>query len=155
MKDELRINGKDAYTTWGISMDNNALSELMTPSSNKTFIENESRLEHGKRVVRQDTDELLGLEQKLNEMELSEKDRKVVDDYTACMESKQDRMGYLLYEAGMKDARRKMRIRKAVCRISFAAAVAAILVIWHEKTLDKLQEILHMLHWEMDEDEQE
>ena len=24
MKDELRINGKDAYTTWGISMDNNA-----------------------------------------------------------------------------------------------------------------------------------
>lgn len=43
MKDELRINGKDAYTTWGISMDNNALSELMTPSSNKTFIENESR----------------------------------------------------------------------------------------------------------------
>ena len=51
MKDELRINGKDAYTTWGISMDNNALSELMTPSSNKTFIENESRLEHGKRVV--------------------------------------------------------------------------------------------------------
>ena len=51
MKDELRINGKDAYTTWGISMDNNALSELMTPSSNKTFIENESRLEHGERVV--------------------------------------------------------------------------------------------------------
>ena len=45
MKDELRINGKDAYTTWGISMDNNALSELMTPSSNKTFIENESRLD--------------------------------------------------------------------------------------------------------------
>lgn len=115
----------------------------------------EDRIYRKDEWVRQDTDELLGLEQKLNEMELSEKDRKVVDDYTACMESKQDRMGYLLYEAGMKDARRKMRIRKAVCRISFAAAVAAILVIWHEKTLDKLQEILHMLHWEMDEDEQE
>ena len=115
----------------------------------------EDRIDRKDEWVRQDTDELLGLEQKLNEMELSEKDRKVVDDYTACMESKQDRMGYLLYEAGMKDARRKMRIRKAVCRISFAAAVAAILVIWHEKTLDKLQEILHMLHWEMDEDEQE
>ena len=115
----------------------------------------EDRIYRKDEWVRQDTDELLGLEQKLNEMELSEKDRKVVDDYTACMESKQDRMGYLLYEAGMKDARRKMRIRKAVCRISFAAAVAAILVIWHEKTLDKLQEILHMLHWEMDEDDQE
>ena len=89
----------------------------------------EDRIYRKDEWVRQDTDELLGLEQKLNEMELSEKDRKVVDDYTACMESKQDRMGYLLYEAGMKDARRKMRIRKAVCRISFAAAVAAILVI--------------------------
>ncbi len=51
MKEELYINGKDAYTTWGITMDNTGLSELMTPSSNKTFIENESRLEHGKRIV--------------------------------------------------------------------------------------------------------
>lgn len=51
MKEELYINGKDAYTTWGISMDETALSNLMTPSSNKTFIENESRLEHGKRVI--------------------------------------------------------------------------------------------------------
>lgn len=51
MKEELYINGKDAYTTWGITMDNTGLSELMTPPANKTFIENESRLEHGKRVV--------------------------------------------------------------------------------------------------------
>lgn len=63
----------------------------------------EDRIYRKDEWVRQDTDELLGLEQKLNEMELSEKDRKVVDDYTACMESKQDRMGYLLYEAGMKE----------------------------------------------------
>ena len=104
--------------------------------------------------VRQDTDELLGLEQKLNELELSDKERKVVDDYTACMESKQDRMGYLLYEAGMKDARRKMRIRRIVGRLSFAAAVTAVLVIWHEKIMDRLQEILRILHWETGEDEQ-
>lgn len=51
MKEELYINGKDAYTTWGISMDDTALSELMTPSANKALIENESRMEHGKRVV--------------------------------------------------------------------------------------------------------
>lgn len=51
MKDELFINGKDAYLTWGISMDDTSLSELMTPPSNKAFIENESRLQHGKRVV--------------------------------------------------------------------------------------------------------
>lgn len=51
MKDELFINGKDAYLTWGISMADTSLSELMTPPSNKAFIENESRLQHGKRVV--------------------------------------------------------------------------------------------------------
>ena len=45
----------------------------------------EDRIYRKDEWVRQDTDELLGLEQKLNEMELSEKDRKVVDDYTACL----------------------------------------------------------------------
>lgn len=48
---ELFINGKDAYVTWGISMDDTALSALMTPAPNKEFVENKSRLEHGKRVV--------------------------------------------------------------------------------------------------------
>ena len=48
---ELFINGKDAYTTWGISMDETSLSALMTPAPNKELIENKSRLEHGKRVV--------------------------------------------------------------------------------------------------------
>lgn len=115
----------------------------------------EDRIYRRDECVRQDTDELLGLEQKMNEMELSEKDRKVVDDYTACMESKQDRMGYLLYEAGMQDARRKMRIRKFLCRLSFVAVAAAVLAIWHEKTLDKLKEILRVLHWELGKDEQE
>lgn len=51
MKDELYINGRDAYIVWGITLDNTALSELMTPPSIKTLIENESRLEHGKRIV--------------------------------------------------------------------------------------------------------
>lgn len=51
MKEELFINGKDAYVEWGISMDNTSLSALMTPAPSKAFIENESRLEHGKRVV--------------------------------------------------------------------------------------------------------
>ena len=51
MKDELYINGKDAYITWGISMDSTSLSFLMTPSANKAYLENESRLDHGKRVT--------------------------------------------------------------------------------------------------------
>lgn len=51
MTGDLFINNKDAYIAWGISLDNTSLSELMTPPSNKAFIENESRLEHGKRVI--------------------------------------------------------------------------------------------------------
>lgn len=51
MKGELYINGKDAYLSWGISMDDTSLSELMTPPANKAFIENESRLQHGKQVI--------------------------------------------------------------------------------------------------------
>lgn len=51
MTDDLFINGKDAYATWGISLDETSLSALMTPVANKDFIENKSRLENGKRVV--------------------------------------------------------------------------------------------------------
>ena len=50
-KGELFINNKDAYDSWGISMDTSSLSALMTPSPNKEFIENKSRLEHGKRII--------------------------------------------------------------------------------------------------------
>lgn len=48
---ELYINNKDAYANWGISMTTSSISALMSPPPNKSFIENKSRLEHGKRVV--------------------------------------------------------------------------------------------------------
>lgn len=51
MTGELFINDKDAYTTWGITMDDTSLSALMTPPPQKNLIENSSRLEHGKRVI--------------------------------------------------------------------------------------------------------
>lgn len=35
-------------------MDDTALSALMTPAPNKEFIENKSRMEHGKRVITAD-----------------------------------------------------------------------------------------------------
>ena len=50
-KGELFINNKDSYDSWGISMDTSSLSALMTPAPNKEFIENKSRLEHGKRII--------------------------------------------------------------------------------------------------------
>ncbi len=51
LKGQLMINGKDAYLTWGISMDDTSLSALMTPPPMKDYIENNSRKEHGKRVI--------------------------------------------------------------------------------------------------------
>ena len=51
MKGELFINGKDAYTEWGISMDMQSLSSLMTPAPNKDLPENKSRLSDGKVVI--------------------------------------------------------------------------------------------------------
>ena len=52
---ELYINGVDAYTEYGMSLESSALSALMTPPPNKELIENKSRLEHGKRVVNSNT----------------------------------------------------------------------------------------------------
>ena len=50
MVGQLTINGKDAYQTWGITMDETSLSSLMTPPPIKDFTENKSRTENGKRV---------------------------------------------------------------------------------------------------------
>lgn len=51
LKGQLKINGKDAYTTWGISMDDTSLSALMTPPPVKAYIENNDRAEHGKTII--------------------------------------------------------------------------------------------------------
>lgn len=50
MKGNLYINGKDAYTTWGMFLTDTAISALMTPPPMKDNVENASRLENGKRV---------------------------------------------------------------------------------------------------------
>lgn len=48
---DLLINNKDAYATWGVRMGDNFLDVLGASSPMKEFIENKSRLEHGKRVI--------------------------------------------------------------------------------------------------------
>lgn len=50
-KGQLFINNIDVYEEYGISMDNNALSTLMTPPSKKGWITNEVRDEDGVRYV--------------------------------------------------------------------------------------------------------
>lgn len=42
----------DAFDTYGMSLTNGSLSLLATPAPNKDAIENKSRLQHGKRVLR-------------------------------------------------------------------------------------------------------
>ncbi len=51
MTGELYINGQDAWTTWGIMMDDTSLSALMTPPAIKDFPKNSSRLESGSRYI--------------------------------------------------------------------------------------------------------
>ena len=49
--DELLINGENAYTTWGVRMGEGVLDAIGASAPMKDFIENKSRLEHGKRVI--------------------------------------------------------------------------------------------------------
>lgn len=51
MTTELLINSKDAYTTWGVRMGDKFLDTIGASAPMKEFIENKSRLEHGKRVI--------------------------------------------------------------------------------------------------------
>lgn len=51
MRETLWINGKDAYATWGVTLDSSALSALMTPAPAKPFVENKSSAEDGKQVL--------------------------------------------------------------------------------------------------------
>lgn len=48
---QLKINGQDAYTTWGMSLSDSALSALMAPAPNKAYITNKSRNENGTRII--------------------------------------------------------------------------------------------------------
>lgn len=51
MTGDLYINGKDAWTTWGVNMDDGFLDAIDAPLEMKEYIEDESRLEHGKRIT--------------------------------------------------------------------------------------------------------
>lgn len=48
---ELLINDENAYTTWGVRMGEGVLDAIGASAPMKDFIENKSRLEHGKRVI--------------------------------------------------------------------------------------------------------
>lgn len=51
MNGDLIINNKDAWTTWGVRMGDEFIDTIDGFNEMKEYIENESRLEHGKRVI--------------------------------------------------------------------------------------------------------
>ena len=51
MTGDLTINNKDAWTTWGVRMGDGFLDTIDGFNEMKDYIENESRMEHGKRVI--------------------------------------------------------------------------------------------------------
>lgn len=51
MSGDLFINGKDAWGTWGVRMGDVFLDAIDGFNEMKDYIEDESRLEHGKRVI--------------------------------------------------------------------------------------------------------
>ncbi len=51
MTGDLYINGKDAWDTWGVRMGDGFLDSIDGFNEMKDYIEDESRLEHGKRVI--------------------------------------------------------------------------------------------------------
>ena len=48
---DLLMNGRDAFQVWGVRMGDNFLDSLGASVPMKEFIENKSRLEHGKRII--------------------------------------------------------------------------------------------------------
>lgn len=51
MTGQLYINNRDAYVVYGVVMSDNFLENISIAAPLKDFIENESRLEHGKRMI--------------------------------------------------------------------------------------------------------
>lgn len=48
---DLFINGKDAFSTFGVCMGDGFIDSIDAPAPTKDYIKNESRLENGTRII--------------------------------------------------------------------------------------------------------
>lgn len=48
---QLYINGKDAWETWNVYLEEGSERSLLLPANNKEFVSNKNRSEHGKRII--------------------------------------------------------------------------------------------------------
>ena len=98
-------------------------------------------------IIRQNNEELQGLKEQYENLEISAEDKQVIDDYIACKDARADRMAEKLYEKGMKDVKRRIRIRKLIRKcVILAVIVGAVLVEYdrNDKRWDKLDKILKL-----------
>lgn len=93
------------------------------------------------REIQWEDERLQECEKRYEELELSSEAREAVDDYIACKDSRNEKMESLLYKAGMRDAGKRIRRRRFLLRAGIVAGAVAGVVIWREKTLEKIQNI--------------
>ena len=62
--------------------------------------------QHNSDIV-QDNADLLELERRYNSLHIPHTSRRIIDDYIACILSRQDRMEALIYYAGFNNARNR------------------------------------------------
>ncbi|MBU5679570.1 hypothetical protein KQI87_03055 [Blautia sp. MSJ-9] len=98
-------------------------------------------------VIRQNSEELQGLKEQYENLELSAENKQVIDDYIACKDARADRMAEKLYEKGMKDVKRRIRVKKLIRRCVVLAAIVGVVLVEYDKNdkrWDKLDKILKL-----------
>ena len=71
----------------------------------------------------------------------------MIDDYIACKDARADRMAEKLYEKGMKDVKRRIRVKKLIRRCVVLVAIVGVVLVEYDKNdkrWDKLDKILKL-----------
>lgn len=130
--EDLLINGKDAYVEWGIKMGSEFLDALGAFPTIKDYVENESRLEDGKRVTAispkiaaSDITLTFNIEGKTHN-DFIEKKKSFIDelikgDVTIQVPKNGNEVYHLLYQRGTSYAQNIMRTAcKVACKFTEA-----------------------------------
>lgn len=107
----------------------------------------EDRISRKDAVIRQNNEELQNLKEKYERLDIRKEDRKVIDEYIACKDSRAERMSEKLYEKGRKDMKRRIRIRKMIRRGTILISLVIVAVVQlnkNDKKWEKLDELLKL-----------
>ena len=107
----------------------------------------EEKINRKDAAIRQHNEELENLKEQYEGLDICDEDKKVIDNYIACKDARAERMAEKLYENGMKDVKRRIRIRKLIRRCVVLAAIVGVLLVEYDKNdkrWEKLDRILKM-----------